>query len=314
MSVTSGEAPSPAIPARFDHIIVAVKDLSKAIATYRTGLGFTVVPGGQHPAGTHNALVHFGIHYVELLAVQDAAAPGSGWVKEWIATAGENPPTYAVAVASLDAAIEHLDAAGVPHGEIEGGERVTPEGEALRWRSVVVAPESSPRTQSPAVIAASGRPPPLPHRGQPAPKPSWPPMPFLIEWDGGDEARLAEIERIGALVPHPAGWEHLLSVSVLVADPEFAARCYQQAFGWRRIPDGLAGRGVVLDLAGLRLELIAPPSGGRVLPPGQRPTAIALHARDRQETLDYLREQGTADGAGRGVTPARAHGLRIALP
>ena len=70
----------------------------------------------------------------------------------------------------------------------------------------------------------------------------------------------------------------------------------------------------MLDLAGLRLELIAPPSGGRVLPPGQRPTAIALHARDRQETLDYLREQGTADGAGRGVTPARAHGLRIALP
>ena len=49
-------------------------------------------------------------------------------------------------------------------------------------------------------------------------------MPFLIEWEGGDAARLAEIERIGALAPHPAGWEHLLSVSVLVADPEFAAQ------------------------------------------------------------------------------------------
>jgi catechol 2,3-dioxygenase-like lactoylglutathione lyase family enzyme len=314
MSATSGETAPPAIPARFDHIIVAVKDLQKAIATYKTGLGFTVVPGGEHPSGTHNAVVHFGIHYAELLAVRDPAAPGARWLEDWLATAGENPPTYAVAVEDLAAAIAHLDGAGVPHGQIERGERVTPDGTSLRWRSVVVAPDSSPRTQSPGVIAASGRPPPLPHRGQPAPKPVWPPMPFLIEWEGGDSAREAEVKRIGAQKSHPAGWEHLLSVSVLVADPEFAAKCYQQAFGWRRIPDGLAGRGVVLDLAGLRLELIAPPSGGRVLPPGPRPTAIALDARDRQETLDYLREQGTADGAGRGVTPARAHGLRIALP
>jgi hypothetical protein len=314
MSATSGESAAPAIPARFDHIIVAVKDLNKAISTYRTGLGFTVVPGGEHPSGSRNALVHFGIHYVELLAAQEGGGPGARWLVDWIATAGENPPTYAVAVSDLAAAVAHLDAAEVPRGEIEQGERITPDGKSLRWRSLVVAPESSPRTQSPAVIAASGRPPPLPHRGQPAPKPVWPPMPFLIEWEGGDDARLAEIERIAALAPHPAGWEHLLSVSVLVADPEFAARCYERAFGWPRIPDGLAGRGVVLDLAGIRLELIAPPSGGRVLPPGPRPTAIALHAGNRQETLDYLREQGTADGAGRGVTPARAHGLRIALP
>ncbi len=300
--------------ARFDHIVVAVKDLHKAVETYRTGLGLTVVPGGEHPAGTHNALVHFGIHYVELLAVRDPSVPQVSWLKEWISTAGENPPTYAVAVDDLEAAIDHLDRADVPHGEIESGERITPHGVTLRWRSVVVAPDSTPRTQSPAVIAASGRPPPLPHRGQPVPKPIWPPMPFLIEWEGGDAGRSAEVERIGALAPHPAGWQELLSVSVLVADPEFAAKCYQQAFGWPRIPDGLAGRGVVLDLAGIRLELIAPPSGGRVLPPGPRPTAIALQARNRQETLDYLRERGTADGAGRGVTPARAHGLRIALP
>jgi hypothetical protein len=302
------------IPARFDHVLVAVKDLDKAIATYRNGLGFTVVPGGEHPAGTHNALVHFDIHYIELMAVRDPAAPGAKWLKEWIATAGENPPTFAVAVQDLDAAVRHLDSVEVPHGEIEEGARVTPEGKTLRWRSVVVAPESTPRTQSPAVIAASGRPPPLPQRGKPVPKPTLPPMPFLIEWEGGDEARRQEIDRIGALAPHPAGWRELQSVSVLVADPEFAAKYYQQAFGWPRIPDGLAGRGVVLDLGGLRLELVAPPSGGRVLPPGPRPTALALQAEDRAQTLEYLRQRGTADGAGRGVTPARAHGLRIALP
>ena len=305
---------SPAVPARFDHIIVACKDLTKAITTYRSGLGFTVVEGGEHPSGTHNALVHFGVYYVELLAVKDPSNPENKWLQDWLATANENPPTYAVAVQDLDAAVKHMDANEVPHGPVESGQRKTPDGKTLKWRSVVVAPESTPRTQSPAVIAASGRPPPLPAKGKPAPKPVWPPMPFLIEWDGGDKARQKEIERIGALAPHTAGWRELTNVSVLVADPEFAAKCYQQAFGWRRIPDGLAGRGVVMDLGGLRLELVAPPSGGRVLPPGPRPTAISLSAVDRNATLDYLRERGTADGAGRGVTPARAHGLRIALP
>jgi len=305
---------TPAVPARLDHIIVAVKDLNKAITTYRTGLGFTVVPGGDHPIGTHNALVHFGLFYVELLAVRDAARPETRWLSDWIGTAGEAPPTYAVAVEDIDAAIKHMDENEVPRGPIESGERITPDGQTLRWRSAVVAPESTPKTQAPAVIAASGRPPPLPQRGKPAPKSSWPPMPFLIEWEGGDEGRRKEIERIAALEAHPAGWQELTSLSVLVADPEFAAKCYQQAFGWRRIPDGLAGRGVVMDLGGLRLELVAPPSGGRVLPPGPRPTAISLNATDRNATLDYLRERGTADGAGRGVTPARAHGLRIALP
>jgi catechol 2,3-dioxygenase-like lactoylglutathione lyase family enzyme len=305
---------SDSIAARFDHLVIAAKDLNKAIATYRNGLGFTVIPGGEHPTGTHNAVVHFGLSYVELLAVRDPSSPEAKWLKEWIAMAGENPPTYAVAVYDLDAAVGRLDDQEVPRGPIEAGERKTPEGETLRWRSVIVAPESSPKMQSPAVIAASGRPPPLPQRGRPVPRPSWPPMPMLIEWEGGDEARRVEIERIGALEPHPAGWRELQGISVLVADPDFAAKCYQQAFGWPMIADGLAGRGVVLDLGGLRLELVAPPSGGRVLPPGPRPTAIALQAVDRNATLDYLRERGTADGAGRGVTPARAHGLRIALP
>jgi catechol 2,3-dioxygenase-like lactoylglutathione lyase family enzyme len=304
---------SEATPARFDHIVVAVKDLNKAIATYRNGLGFTVVPGGEHPTGSHNALVHFGLSYVELLAVQDPANPQARWLKDWIATAGENPPTYAVAVTDIESAVARLDEAEIPHTEIEQGQRTTPDGRTLRWRLAIVAPESTPRTQSPAVIAASGRPPPLPHRGQPPPKPALPPMPFLIEWEGGDEARREEIEAIDALEPHPAGWQELSSVSVLVADPEFAAECYQRAFGWRRTPDGLAGRGVVMELGEIKLELVAPPSGGRVLPPGPRPTAIALRAEDRAKTLEYLRERGTADGAGRGVTPARAHGLRIAL-
>ena len=305
---------SDVIAARFDHIVVAVKDLKKAITTYRDGLGFSVVAAGEDSVGTTAAAVHFGIYSVELVAVRDQASPSIRWLKEWLDIAKENPPSFAVAVEDLEGAVARLDAQGIPHAEITACERVLPDGSMVRWREVIVAPESTPRTQSPAVIAASGRAPSLPARGQPAPRPTLPPMPILVEYEGGDDGRREVVERLGGTAEHGAGWRDLQSVSVLVADPEFAAQCYQTAFGWPRINDGLAGRGVVLGLGAIRLELIAPPSGGRVLPPGPHPTAIALRASDRNATLDYLRERGTADGAGRGVTPAKAHGLRIALP
>ena len=305
---------SDAITARFDHIVVAVKDLRKAIATYRDALGFTVVPAGDDAAGTTAAWAHVGDYAIELVAVREAGRPEVRWLEDWLEVAKENPPSFVVSVDDLDGAVARMVARDVPHLPIETRERTLPDGETLRWREVVVVPESTPRSQSPAVIAASGRAPAAPPKGQPAPRPVLPPMPVLVEWEGGHQGRLDVAARLGAHAPHVAGWRELTGVSVLVADPEYAAQWYEAAFGWPRIYDALAGRGVILRLGDIRLELIAPPSGGRVLPPGPRPTAISLRAADRAAALDYLRERGTADGAGRGVTQAKAHGLRIALP
>ncbi len=51
-----------------DHIVIMVPDLNAAIRDY-TELGFTVIPGGSHPAGTHNALIAFADGaYIELIA------------------------------------------------------------------------------------------------------------------------------------------------------------------------------------------------------------------------------------------------------
>lgn len=304
---------SDVTPARFDHIVVAVKDLKKASATYRDALGFSVVPGGED-VGTSLSSVHVGNYAVEIVAVRDPAEPQIKYLQEWLDIAKENPPTFAVAVENLDQAVARLDARGVPHLEPQECARTLPDGTVVRWREVVVAPESTPRSQSPAIIAASGRAPSAPPRGQPAPRPVLPPMPILIEWADGIDGRSAMADRIGGRDTHHAGWRELTSVSILVAEPEYAWQWYDAAFGWARVHDGLSGRGVVLKLGEIRLELIAPPSGGRVLPPGPHPTAITLRANDRNATLEYLRERGTADGAGRGVTPAKAHGLRIALP
>src|SRR3954463_7621615 len=62
------------MPTRFDHVVIGVRDLEAALANYRR-LGFDAQPGGKHEnGGTHNALIRFGLDYLELLAVYDEDA------------------------------------------------------------------------------------------------------------------------------------------------------------------------------------------------------------------------------------------------
>src|ERR1051325_5422301 len=51
-----------------DHIVIAVRELDRAIEDYKH-LGFTVVPGGRHPVGTYNGLIAFADgSYIELIS------------------------------------------------------------------------------------------------------------------------------------------------------------------------------------------------------------------------------------------------------
>src|SRR5439155_1412482 len=62
-----------------DHIVIAVPDLAAARTSY-AALGFTVVPGGRHPVGTHNALIAFGDgSYVELIAFYEDNPAHKWW-------------------------------------------------------------------------------------------------------------------------------------------------------------------------------------------------------------------------------------------
>jgi len=72
-----------------DHLVIMFKELEPDVSAYRD-LGFTVVPGGEHPAGTHNALVAFADGaYLELIAFKrpndqhrwwDVAQAGGGFI------------------------------------------------------------------------------------------------------------------------------------------------------------------------------------------------------------------------------------------
>jgi catechol 2,3-dioxygenase-like lactoylglutathione lyase family enzyme len=59
-------------PRPIDHLVLAVRDLDAARATY-TRLGFTVAPLAHHPFGTSNSVVQMKGSYLELVAVTDAA-------------------------------------------------------------------------------------------------------------------------------------------------------------------------------------------------------------------------------------------------
>jgi len=83
--------PAPAVLTRFDHLVVAVRDLAAASEAYRR-LGFDVQPGGRNPGrGTHNAIIRFGIDYIELLSIEDDAlardhAPSGGELRSYLET------------------------------------------------------------------------------------------------------------------------------------------------------------------------------------------------------------------------------------
>ena len=55
-----------------DHVILVVPDLRRAMGELAFTVGLVVEPGGEHPGwGTHNAIVRFGVTYLELIAVSN---------------------------------------------------------------------------------------------------------------------------------------------------------------------------------------------------------------------------------------------------
>jgi catechol 2,3-dioxygenase-like lactoylglutathione lyase family enzyme len=68
------------MPRDIDHLVLAVRDLDAARATYQR-MGFTLTPVARHPFGTKNSLVQLQGGFLELLAVDDPALiaePGEG--------------------------------------------------------------------------------------------------------------------------------------------------------------------------------------------------------------------------------------------
>jgi catechol 2,3-dioxygenase-like lactoylglutathione lyase family enzyme len=128
---------------RPDHVVILVADLDRAIADYRA-LGFTVMPGGEHPGrGTKNALVVFEDGaYLELIAFR-APVPGFRW---WhvFERDGEGFVDFALLPSDVDEAVAAARARGVAVGDPENGGRARPDGVSVKWRNARPASSDLP--------------------------------------------------------------------------------------------------------------------------------------------------------------------------
>jgi catechol 2,3-dioxygenase-like lactoylglutathione lyase family enzyme len=205
-----------------DHVVVVVADLEAAIAAYGAA-GFTVVRGGRHNIGTHNALIAFEDgSYIELIAFLNAV-PGHPWHRAL--ESGGGLTDFCMQTDDLAADVAALRSAGVAIGDPSPMTRDRPDGYRLAW-----------------VLAI--------------PQPLWNgQVPFLIR----DET--PRDERVPRQRSHRNGITGLARVTLAVEDPGESSRSYARVLGRpaapRRRPD-LDASGVLFAIGPHEIELMAP--------------------------------------------------------
>ena len=113
-----------------DHIVVVVPELEAAIRSYGE-LGFTVVRGGKHNIGTHNALVAFADgSYIELIAFLSPVA-GHPWYDAMSKSGGL--VDFCAQTDDLTGAVAAYRHAGISISDPNAMTRDRPDGYRLKW-------------------------------------------------------------------------------------------------------------------------------------------------------------------------------------
>lgn len=130
-----------------DHIVIAVPDLETAKKSY-AALGFSVVPGGRHPVGTHNALIAFADgSYIELIAFYEANPSHKWWTP---LQKGGGLVDFCMQTDDLQADTRAFRTAGVAIDDPSPLSRVRPDGYQLTW--VLSIPREGHRGVAPFLI------------------------------------------------------------------------------------------------------------------------------------------------------------------
>ncbi len=113
-----------------DHLVVVVPDLETASRNYAE-LGFTVVPGGRHPVGTHNALISFTDgSYIELIAFYEPSPDHRWWAP---LQRGGGLVDFCMQTDDLRGDTVAFRQAGVTIDDPKPLTRVRPDGYKLSW-------------------------------------------------------------------------------------------------------------------------------------------------------------------------------------
>jgi hypothetical protein len=189
---------------RFDHAVIAARDLELAQRLFSESLGFQVYPGGRHTGlGTENRLIRFGLDYLELLGIYDreevrAAGISREALAEFLVDHEGGMLGFALATDEIDALAARFKRTGLDALGPYAMQRQRPDGVLLRWRLLVPGGTAWRR-----------------------------PWPFFIQWEMDDKERLS-FERPGR---HPLGAQRVRGVSVVVHDGDDARQLYTTQIG-----------------------------------------------------------------------------------
>jgi catechol 2,3-dioxygenase-like lactoylglutathione lyase family enzyme len=204
-----------------DHVVIVVAELESAIATFASA-GFTVVRGGTHPIGTHNALIAFADgSYFELIAF---LKPDTGHPWQTALEKGGGIIDFCMRTDNLAADLESMRNAGAKMGEPFSLTRDRPDGYHLSWMLAVPEPPFSGR------------------------------IPFLIKDDTPRD------ERVPRQRAHRNGAGRIRTLAVAVEDPGATSRPYARVLGFPGAPvqrPDLEAAGVTFSIGLNEVQLIA---------------------------------------------------------
>src|SRR5512140_1116319 len=249
-----------------DHLVIAVPDPDAAAADIEAALGLAATGGGRHEkAGTFNRRIFLGDTYLELIGVWDRArATANAIGAAALAALDAGAPglvTWAIATDDARRAVTVLRGAGSTIGDALSGERIRPDGGAVRWYAASAAPLGVDRP------------------------------PFLIEHEPGGPEWSDEARRARAAFVHPFGGRaRIVGLELAVANPADVARTFARTIGVAFSPAAGAGPGDLEALVGdhsIRLVTLAP---GAVPPePAARVGILATAGEHLLVDLDGLR-------------------------
>jgi hypothetical protein len=212
-----------------DHLVVVVHNLDQAARDYQQ-LGFTVVPGGQHPVGSHNVLISFQDgSYLEIIAFYREATEHRWWEP---LRSGERFVDFCLQTDDLRGDTKLLQDAGVAINNPVPWSRKRPDGFELKW----------------LLSLATGS-----HRGV---------APFLIE------DVTPRNERIPREHQHQNGVTGIEKVTVAVGELSHIDKWYSAILGTKgqAITDtGLGAGGLAYQVGRHRFEFLMPQGSGSPL-------------------------------------------------
>lgn len=260
------------MPTRFDHAVIAVRDLDTALLAFQR-LGFDARPGGRHDSGgTHNGLIRFGLDYFELLSVYDEAEARAGGRATILDSLNGQEAAligYALATDTIDTDAERFVGDETETYRPHAMQRTRPDGYTLTWR--VYSPGEN----------------------------SWKrPWPFLIQWDIPDSQRL-QIDVPGQHANGAIAWKR---ITVAVKDLDKAVDVYHHQLGLKIIKEEAdpmqVAQCVTLGLGESTIDLLTPSGEGsvqRILnSAGEGPCALYFKSHDLRQTRAFLDERKIA--------------------